>query len=239
MTRWTDDFFNTLYWELFMKRTDEQVQTEVDFITQLIGFKPTSVFDVCCGVGDILAGFAQQGASKTLGIEFSQEYIAKRYLPTVIQGDACESQTDEQFDLVINWFSSFAYFDNANNQRMLNNCFKATKKVFVMEMYNAYGTLSNFREVIEYEKFFEGKNYHIKRLAHIDVLTRRLCQQWIFSDEKRTWCYDTSTQMYFADEIVALLKAVGFKTVEIYSREDNTIVDLSMYSPRLIVKALP
>ena len=237
MKRWTDDFFNTLYWELFMKRTDEQIQSEVDFITRLIGFQPQSVMDVCCGVGDILSGFAKNNAARTLGVEFSQDYVNRRYIQSVIKADACEKQTSEQFDLVMNWFSSFAYFDKSNNKQMLRNCFDATGKVFIMEMYNAYGTLFNFKELIEYDKKLNGKIYHIKRQAHVDVMTRCLCQKWTFSEGENTWSYDTSTQMYFADEIISLLKEVGFQTVELFSRENNELTPLDFKSPRIIVRA--
>lgn len=220
-----------------MERTSEQVTGEVNFITQLIGFKPDSVIDVCCGVGDILAGFECAGANKTLGIEFSEDYVKNRYTDAVIQADACEKNTDDKFQLTMNWFSSFSYFDKVNNLKMLRNCFDVTEKVFVMEMFNSYNILMNFKDSVCYEKSLNEKKYNIIRRSKVEALDRKLNQIWTFSDGENSLSYETSVQLYFVDEIVSLLREVGFKQIDVFSRKNNDLLSFDILEPRIVFRA--
>lgn len=234
---WTQSFFNKTYWEIFMKRSSQEIEHNYNIINKVIKINPESVLDVCCGVGDILNHFAQRGASKTLGLEYSNDYVDNRYIDTVIKADACEKNTDEKFDLVLNWFSSFAYFDKGKDRQMLENCFSATKKVFVLEIFNSYHILQNFKETLNYQKNIDGKIFDIKRDSSFNPLTRKLHQRWKYGNDGGFSEYNTSVNLYFVDEIVNLLKEVGFKDISISSYDGVNLSEFTINSPRLIFLA--
>ena len=128
---WNNDFFNLLYQEIFMHRTNEDIKFDVDLIKLATNIKEGSIVDFCCGVGDILEGFENEGFT-TYGVDFAQDYVTKakelHNQKNVVQGDALTYQFNKEFDLSINWFSSFGYFSDEKNQLLLDNIYKHTKK---------------------------------------------------------------------------------------------------------------
>lgn len=234
---WTENFFNKLYWELFMKRTPEKVKQEVSLIKEVLGYNPHSVLDVCCGVGDILQELASDGKVKTMGIEWSDDYVNNRYISTVVNGDACEKNTDEKFDLVLNWFSSFAYFDDENNKKMLQHCFNATQNIFIMEYFNSFNIMLNFKENLSYEKLLNEVLWKIDRSTNLNPETREMEQRWVFTNGVETYEHNTKTKLYFPDEIVKMLKSAGFSKVEVFSHGGEDVNLLKLNNPRLIFKA--
>ena len=234
---WAQSFFNNTYWNIFMKRNAQEIEHNYNVIKKVIGLEPMSVLDVCCGVGDILNKFSQSGATKTLGLEWSKDYVENRYIDTVIQADACEKNTNEQFDLVLNWFSSFAYFDKGKDKQMLEHCFNATKKVFVLEIFNSYHILNNFKEKLIYQKNIDGEVFDIIRQSKYDKVTGKLHQNWKYGSQGEFLEYNTSVNLYFVDEIINLLKEVGFKDISISSYDGVNLSEFNMNSPRLIFMA--
>ena len=75
MNNWNKDFFNQLYYELFMYRDKDKVDFETEIIRQLTKLSPQSkIGDFCCGVGDILKSFEDKGY-QTYGVDFSTDYV--------------------------------------------------------------------------------------------------------------------------------------------------------------------
>ena len=73
---WNNDFFTILYQEIFMKRTENEINFDVNLIKLLTDKKSGSICDFCCGVGDILSGF-EKNNFETYGVDFSEEYVQK------------------------------------------------------------------------------------------------------------------------------------------------------------------
>lgn len=234
---WVESFFGELYWEIFMKRNQDQILLEANIIRDVLGYEPKSVLDVCSGVGDILNELSRDGSVKTMGVEWSEDYVKNRYIDTVIKADACEKYTDEKFDLVLNWFSSFAYFDKNQNKKMLQHCYDATENVFILEYFNSYNILMKFMPIMAYEKELDGVVWKISRISKIDFENRKLNQKWVFLSEKQKFEHNTEVMLYFPDEIVSLLKDVGFSIVEVISNDVDGLKEIHEKSTRLIFKA--
>lgn len=235
---WNEAFFNKLYWHLFMKRTPEEVAVEVNLIKELlVDKKVSSLLDVCCGVGDIAAGLEKELGSVATGIEFSPDYIQESYLKNMIAGDACIMQTDKTFPLVLNWFSSFAYFAPEKNKTLLTNCYNYCEDTFLLESYNPYAVIFGFKDRFKYVKEHEGKVYNIDRKCNIAMDERMLYQEWMFMSEGKKNSYNTRSYLYFPDELKSLLQDIGFSKVEIMGRDKDKITPLSIHTPRMIIRA--
>lgn len=237
---WTDKFFNRLYWELFMKRTPEQIRAQVNLIKILTEKNDvTEILDVCCGVGDIARQLEMDLAIKATGIEYSRDYVENSYLKNIIFADACIKQQIGNFSLVLNWYSSFAYFSPEKNNMLLKNCYEYCKDVFLLESYNPYAVLSEFKKEFIYERFYQEQKFLVERKCQMNIGQRKLEQQWVFKNQNNNHTYDTFSYLYFPDEIVTMLGSIGFKNVEVHGvNVDNQLCSLELTTPRLIIKAL-
>ena len=235
---WAETFFNKMYLELFMKRSPAEIAIEVQIIKQLIDEnKITRLLDVCCGIGDIARSLENELDAIATGIELSSYYVTQSHIKDIIKGDACEPQTNRTFPLVLNWFSSFSYFEPEKNKKLLTNCYNYCEDVFLLEFYNPYAVMLNFKEQIQYKKEYLGKNYFIDRNSHINVNNRTLCQEWIFNTNNQQQIYNTDSYLYFPDEVKHLLLTIGFNNVQIMGRNENKITSFNVNSPRIIIKA--
>jgi SAM-dependent methyltransferase len=241
---WGKEFFNSLYWNLFMKRDAKEVRREAELIQSLANLKPEhSVLDVCCGVGDI-AHHLSKNIKTAKGIEWSDDYakIAHSLFPhfELIHDNALTVQIEQKFDVVYNWYSSFSYFDNVNNKKLLANCSHWLKSdgLFLLECYNPYQVLQNFKEDIYYENHYNDKTYHIHRKSELDWKLRRLNQFWTITDEnQQVQRYDTFTLLYMIDEMFEMLGKHFYDITILGRNQDGEIEDFSIYSPRYIITA--
>lgn len=245
---WVKSFFNSLYWNLLMKRTPEEIKNEGDLIAKLSGLnsnkKEKTILDVCCGVADIGQHLTKYGTVS--GIELSLDYKKESLLLApdvkVYNKSVLDIELDEQYDVVYNWYSSFAYFSNETNKKLLKNCFKWTKKegVFLLEIYNAYAVLKNFIPSHHYQIEYDNKMYNIERKSNIDWKERKLNQLWNISENSKLLNqYETYTIIYLVDELVKMIEEVGFQDIEVHGRNNKgQMEEYSIESPRLIIKAL-
>ena len=145
---WTNDFFNLLYWELFMKRNSKQIKDNSSLIEQSYFEQhknnPLSILDVCCGTGDILSFLSKKFNIEGKGIDYSDDYVKQslKYRNIkVVKDDAFyvnewkKLNNNKKFDLIYNWYSSFAYFSKEKNLTMFENSFNSLDKngVFIIE----------------------------------------------------------------------------------------------------------
>lgn len=242
MNDWNKNFFNQLYYELFMYRDQDKVDFETEIISKLTQLSPDSkVGDFCCGVADLLQSFENKG-HKTYGVDFSTDYIKiahERYQQkNVVQGDALIYDFNQQFDLTINWFSSFGYFSEEQNILLLENMYRHTKNdgKIIIELFNSYDVIRNFTEQFEYTKEYQEKTIYITRKSKLDLINRKLEQVWTFNIENKIEKMATTNHFYLIDELIAKLKNVGFKNIQCYERPEKEFIfkPATIFSKRLI-----
>ena len=242
MNNWNKDFFNQLYYELFMYRDKDKVDFETEIIRQLTKLSPQSkIGDFCCGVGDILKSFEDKGY-QTYGVDFSTDYVNiahKKYQQkNVVHGNALTYDFKQQFDLTINWFSSFGYFSEEQNILLLENMYKHTKigGKIIIELFNSYDVIRNFKEQFEYTKEYQGKTIYITRNSKLDLNQRRLEQLWSFKMNNDIKTMNTSNHFYFIDELITKLQSVCFKNIDCYERPETDLIfkEATIFSKRLI-----
>lgn len=235
---WHKSFFNYLYYELFMQRSKQQVDDNIRLIETVVdvsSFK--SVMDVCCGIGDICASLADKHHMESYGIEYSADYVKHNRIKNIIHGDARELQTNNKFCLVINWWSSFSYFNHQDNLKILKNCYQYTNDVFLLETYNSTYTINQFNPHIQYDKTINGKRYLIDRISKINLHENILEQDFIIFDGILKNNNKTFTYLYMPKDIVYMLYQIGFKSVELFGIKDYQLCPLTMEAPRVLIKA--
>lgn len=101
------------------KRSD----ADAGLVARLLSLQPgMRVLDVPCGEGRIGGRLAQLGC-EVVGIDASERFLglARERYPAVRfePKDMRELSYDGEFDAVVNWFTSFGYFDRADNDEVL------------------------------------------------------------------------------------------------------------------------
>ena len=105
---------------------NQQAEETVGFMQRTGRLEPgMNVFDQCCGKG-YLAHELDKAGLRVTGIDISEPYIAyaQKHLSsesaTFVLGDASTYLRPGEFDISINWNTSFGYHeDDAENERML------------------------------------------------------------------------------------------------------------------------
>lgn len=132
---WFDDWFESpWYLKLYSHRTDEEATKAIELFRSKTQLPPSSrVLDLCCGTGRHARSLAECGYRVT-GIDYSQYFIAKatreNTLDTLefIHCDMRDTYPDPPYDAVVNFFTSFGYFeDDAENLLVLKQVHAALR----------------------------------------------------------------------------------------------------------------
>jgi SAM-dependent methyltransferase len=126
MSDWFEEesFWRAVYPFLMTEERLEGAADEVDSVLSLVGFEGRDVLDLCCGVGRHSVELAAQGLSVT-GVDRSRFLLGKaraladeqRVEVEWVEADARDFVRPDSFDLVLNMFTSFGYFDDPDDDR--------------------------------------------------------------------------------------------------------------------------
>lgn len=133
----------------------ERTAQELEGITKLLDLAPGSAnLDLCCGHGRHAVPLAQRGYRVT-GLDLSEVFLRRAEADARstgvevrwMHGDMRSIPFENEFDAVINIFTSFGYFDSDDENRgVLNEVSKALKPggVFLMEAAHREGIVRRF-----------------------------------------------------------------------------------------------
>src|SRR4029450_13435640 len=115
--------------------SDERTDAEVERIWTLLALEPgMEVLDLACGHGRIANRLAARGCRVTgldatpLFLDHARRDAAERGVRVdYVQGDMRELPWTGRFDRVVNWFTSFGYFDDAGNRRVIAQVARALR----------------------------------------------------------------------------------------------------------------
>lgn len=142
---WTVGFFDDPYTELFPFPDAAQTDQEVEALVKLLPPPPARVLDVACGLGRHAVRLAHPGF-QVVGIDTSPSFLA------TARASAAESPADvefvesdmrdlcfhQEFDAAVSLFTSWGYFDDGTNQRVLDRIARSLRSEgrFVIDLIN-------------------------------------------------------------------------------------------------------
>ncbi len=195
--------------------TDERSEAEVALLVRLLDLAtPLKILDLACGFGRHANRLARLGHTVT-GVDWMpgfldlarQQAAAWGVNVDYRQGDMREIAFDGEFDRVLLFFTSFGYFDDAENVRVLAHMARALKPGGMLGI-----DLPN-RDVIALDPpqcsvIDKGGDLMINRL-HFDAATSRFHNQRIVVRHGQRKDKPFSIRMYRPAEICDLLGGVG------------------------------
>ncbi|BCX15760.1 MAG: methyltransferase type 11 [Candidatus Parcubacteria bacterium] len=221
------------------QRTEKEVSFLLKFIKEKFKNKKIKILDLACGYGRHSIPLAQAGYLVT-GVDYSDYFLRlakkeakKLKLKNVefIKKDMRKIDFKNEFDLVINMFTSFGYFENENdNILILKKVYQALKKkeYFIFD-------LDNYHQRIDW-LIKEGKRVDgflivsrtVKQSNGLEVTTTYglnplelkafIERKWI---EGKAKSYKGIYLLYPLNEICNYLKLLNFKIEKFYGDFDG------------------
>ncbi|ESY89482.1 class I SAM-dependent methyltransferase [Mesorhizobium sp. LNHC229A00] len=219
----------------------ERSDREVEAIWKLLSLgHGNSVLELGCGYGRITNRLAEKGARVT-GLDISPILLKKaeadaaerRVDVEYIRGDMRSLPWRDRFDAAFLWYTTFGYFDEADNERVLHEAAASLRKGgrLLIDLMNRFYLL---REQSPTYDIVQRDNDLRIDIVNNDALTdRRNCDRIVV----RGGCVRRmriSIRQYGFSECVRMLRSAGFDSVEAYGQEGG---EFTSYGPRLVVVA--
>jgi len=207
----------------FPKEMIERAEEEVDKLIELADLSGNiKVLDLCCGVGRHSIELAKRGYDVT-GVDLTEHYLEKAKDRAeeenldieFIRDDMREFKIEKEFDLVVNLFTSFGYFeDEKENMKVLENVYYSLKPKgkFILDVMG--------KEIIA--RIFQEKDWN-KIEDGFKLFERSIEKDWSWLNNRRIRItegkvkeYNVSHWLYSAEELKNMLKEVGFDSINVY-----------------------
>ncbi len=242
MAEWFVDWFNTEeYLNVYQHRNKQDAEKLVNLILSKIKLSAGSkALDLACGAGRHSLLFAQNGF-KVTAVDLSEKLIkvAKKSAEELnlkidfIESDLRYFFVKGKFDLVVNLFTSFGYFDsdfeNLQIFKVAINHLKE-KGFFVFDFLNADYLKNNLVkksvDIIAGGFITQERKIENKRIIKNITIAKYETEQKFME----------SVRLYSSDELITAIQSVGFKVNEILGDFDGNSFNL-LTSPRVIIFA--
>lgn len=212
-----------------------------DLIWEILSLKQElSVLELGCGYGRITNRLAEKGAQVT-GLDISPILLkeaeadaAKREVNVeYVLGDMRSLPWRDRFDAAFLWYTTFGYFDDADNERVLREAASALRKGgrLLIDYPNRVDFLRHKSPICYVAESSDDVRIDI---FSNDVLSDRSNLERIVVRDGCVRRTHLSFRQYGFSEYVRMLRSAGFETVEAYGQEGEAY---TYNSARLLVVA--
>ncbi len=226
MTEWhrRDDFWEVVEPALYSAARLATTSADVEGIARLVSLPPRSrVCDLCCGHGRHALALARAGHRVT-GVDRTRLFLDRARAASKaesldvewVEADMIELRRPGAFDLIVNLYTSFGYFeDDRDNLRVLENA-RASLREGGALLIETMG-----KEIVA--RHFVGRRWEEMPGGVLSLEERVVRDGWKHLDSRWIVVRDgrrverTSVQrLYAAGELELLLRQAGFSDVRIY-----------------------
>jgi ubiquinone/menaquinone biosynthesis C-methylase UbiE len=243
-----DDVFGESYLHFYLPRlTEARNQAEAAEIIDTLGLKPGDrVLDAPCGHGRLSNLLAAVGILVT-GVDSSADFLDKARSDSGEAGTGTEYRQgdlrdlpvgDDGFDAVINWFTSFGYFGDDENEQVLREFHRVLRPGGMLLIETMY------RDGIV-RAFPAAGSTHVERAgptgedlmvdsSTFDGMSGRLVTQRIIVRGGKVSTSNYNIRLPVLTEFRDWLTKAGFQSVRFQSRQGEPV---TLDSRRLVVLA--
>lgn len=234
---WYVKSFQQDYLKIYSHRTDEAAREEVNEIISLMKMTPKSkVLDLCCGNGRHSRQLAERGFQVT-GIDLSQVLLddaEKKEVNGLIryyQHDVRNLPFEEEFDYILNLFTSFGYFEEEDeNRKVFESIFQALKKNgrFLVDFLNPGYVKST---LVPYSERTVGDILIIEKRK---IEGKKVCKDIEVHEGNDIRTYQEQVNLFEYAEMKTMLTSAGLDITNVYGSFDQRSYS-SSNSPRMII----
>ncbi|MDZ4833785.1 MAG: methyltransferase domain-containing protein [Candidatus Melainabacteria bacterium] len=225
--QWWNSFYEDVPFHLYLERHDAaELELTLRFLAERLHVQPGArLFDQCCGMGSLSIPLAERGYD-VVGVDLCESFIARAKSDTAdgvhavefFVGDAFQFVPDGACDGAFNWYTSFGYSaDDDENVKMIERAFESLKPGawFALDFPNVPMILANFKERMEHRLTTEEGEIVIARQCRIDNGVMHQSWDWTLPDG-RTVSNQSTLRLYQPAELVILFQRAGFTEVELF-----------------------
>ena len=233
---WFEQWFGEDYLHIYQHRDETEAERAIELIaTNLAGRQIDTVLDLACGAGRHTKVLRERWWTVGLDLSMALLKLARKESPDApyVRADMRELPfADESFDLVVNLFTSFGYFDDDSEHARVLSCLCSSMKpggTLVIDFLNATRVR---RELVAYDERVEnGITIEQQRTISPD---QRFVEKTIRLRERGKE-YIERVRLLSPQDLRSMLVASGFKVVKLFG--DYAGADWSGDSPRTILFA--
>lgn len=227
-----DGFWDAFEPVIFDRQRRALAPGEIERLIALLDLRPDqAICDLCSGVGRHSLELARRGFTVT-GVDRTERYLQQARETAKSEGLAIEFVhedmrrfcREEAFDVVLNLFTSFGYFEAQRDDRQaIENAHRSLKTGgrLVLDLMG--------KEIIA--RIFGPRDWHPVE-GGVMLEERRICDGWtrienrwilIKDGQSREWTF--SHRLYSAAELCRLLEDCRFSQTEVYGDLDGSPYD--------------
>jgi 2-polyprenyl-3-methyl-5-hydroxy-6-metoxy-1,4-benzoquinol methylase len=223
---WTENFFGKYYLKTHLPvLTEEKTIEETDFIEEALKLtKGASILDVPCGHGRHSIQLARRGYNVT-GVDIQPDFIALarensqdiENLNFMVE-DMRKISYENEFDAVINLFTSFGYFSEAENFYFLKAMVKSLKKggKLLIDTVNREWAMNNTGTISQAWLVYPPDNIAFLANNSFNVYTSRMISDQAIIDNGERYVQQQDIRLYTYTEMNTLLKLNGMEITAVY-----------------------
>lgn len=222
MREWFVDWFNTdEYLEVYKHRNETEAEKHINFILSNVSLEPgASILDLACGAGRHSILLSKMGYDVT-GVDLSDRLLeeAKRIAHSenlkisFIKSDIRDFYTHNKFDLVLNLFTSFGYFETDDeNFSVFVKAYNFLKErgFFVLDYFNKDYLEKN---LIDYS---EEQNDKFNLIQKRKIQNDRVVKEIIINKNGSFRTFIESVKLYDSNYLQSKLKEIGFEIINMF-----------------------
>jgi SAM-dependent methyltransferase len=242
MSEWFEEWFNTdEYLDVYRHRNDADAKELVQLILKFVNLsRSASVLDLACGTGRHAVLFDKRGF-KVTAVDLSDNLLrvakksAERNKVNIdfLKADLRHFSVSKSFNLIVNLFTSFGYFDSdAENLKLFDtvNKYLSPSGYFVLDYFNKTFIENNL--VRESRDNFKHSTLVQKR--HIEK--KRVIKDIYINRNGTSTHYMESVRMFGREELISAISKAGLQIKNIFGGFKAEAFD-EMNSPRIIIIA--
>ena len=244
---WFQSWFDSPYYPILYSNRDESDAEQmigglVPHIERLLeGFpQPYKVLDVACGRGRYAKILHEEYGFDVEALDLSETSIkeASKLQKEGLRfrvGDMRTLDYRNEFHLVVNFFTSFGYFDHKEvNNQVLNRFHQALEPagILILDYFNAEFIVETLIPEQTIEK--QGIIFEIKR----QIIQDHLVKSIFFNHQGKDFHFEEKVQLFYPSDFEEMLIGTGFEIQSFWGWKNRQLQPkLEQTSERLIIAA--
>jgi SAM-dependent methyltransferase len=236
---WFSSWFDSPYYHILYKNRDfREAQMFVEKLAQFLDFQPQhKILDLACGKGRHAINLNQKGL-EVVGADLSPESItyAQQFTNSRLRfyvHDMRQSLPENDFDFVLNLFTSFGYFESADdNLQVIQSITQGLKPQgrLVIDFLNPHKVVQT---MLPFEsKTVEGINFLITKQLENDFIVKTI----EFTDQGKKFEFQERVKAIMPDEFLTYFAQSGLTLRHLFGNYQLENFDL-INSDRMILIA--
>lgn len=217
-TQWYASWFDTPFYHILYKdRNHHEAQRFMDNLTKYLSLSPDSkILDLACGRGRHSRYLNSLGYRVT-GVDISKNNIAhaKQFETEKLHFEVHDMSAtyNDEFDAVLNLFTSFGYFDNDASNLATINAIKNNLNTYglgVIDFMNSDWVIANL--IPEETKTLEGINFHLKRYVKDGYIFKDIS----FTHNGQDYIFQERVKAFSLEDFEALFEKAGVYMLDVF-----------------------